>query len=313
LGHLHGDPNTAWTDFDASVNSDANAVRVTIKRATGSAYGPVTNILAGILGYNTSEVSATATTYETFTLTSTFQRTSATPTLPLALPYQTLMNAGNRDKSSWWAHLLGPGEAIAAPADTLTKTFKDQNTGNLDSTRVQMVGNSSGDFPDNTIRRIVKAGGITVSSSNPKYFGSDSYQVTSSLSMPSAKKGDTWYAGSEYAWKTNLTAIFDAFRQAYNKKKDSNGKWAVKLPVYIPVGYSANPTKPWLLRVAKLFSFGPTPAYACKVWTPDITIEGTVPATVDEVNYNPNCTTDCNTSNNLKITVTATPDIKLVK
>jgi Flp pilus assembly protein TadG len=209
-----GNPNTAWTDSDATPGSDANAVRVAIRRATGTAYGPVMNILAGILGYNISEVGATATAYQSFTLTSTFQRTSGTPTLPLALPYQTLMKADNQDKSSWWAQLLGPREAIAAwPATQINKTFKDQDSGLLDSTRVQMVGNSSGDFPDTTIRRIAKAGGIKL----PTTLGSGSYSVSSYANMPSAKKGDTWYAGSEYAWKTNLTAIFDAFRQAYNE------------------------------------------------------------------------------------------------
>jgi hypothetical protein len=102
-------------------------------------------------------------------------------------------------------------------------------------------------------------------------------------------------------------------QQAHNKKKDQNGKWAVTLAVYIPKGYASNPTNPWLRRLAQLFSFGPSPAYACKVYNPDITIEGIVPATVDEVNYKPDCTTDCNTANNVKITVNANSFIKLVK
>jgi Flp pilus assembly protein TadG len=310
-----GDPATAWTDSDAAPGSDANAVRVKIRRATGTAYGPVTNILAGILGFNTSEVSATGTAYQSFTLNTIFQRTSSTPTLPFALPYQALMKADNQDKSSWWAHLLGPREAIAAaPTTQITKTYKDIDSGLLDSTRVQMAGNSSGDFPDNTIKRIVKAGGISVSSTKPKYFGSDDYRVTSSLSMPSAKKGDTWYAGSEYAWKGNLTAIFDSLKQAYDNKKQ-NGKWAVNLVVYVPKGSRSDLSNPWLWRLAQLFSFGPSPAYACKVYNPDITIEGTVPATVDEVNYKENCTTtsDCDNSNNFKVTVNANSYIKLVK
>jgi hypothetical protein len=220
------------------------------------------------------------------------------------------MRADNQDKSSWWAQWLGPREAVAAPTTQITRIFRDQDSGLLDLTRVQMVGNSTSDFPDKTIRRVAKAGGITL----PTTFGSDNYSVSSYASMPPVKDGDTWYAGSEYAWKTNLTAFFDAFKQAYDKKKQG-GKWAVNLAVYVPKGYASNPTNPWLWRLAQLFNFGPSPAYACKVYNPDITIEGTVPATVDEVNYKEDCypISDCQTSNNIKITVTADYNIKLVK
>ena len=305
-----GDPSTAWTDSDAAPGSDANAVRVSIKRAAGTAYGPVTNILAGILGYNTSEVSATGTAYQTFTLTSTFQRTSGTPTLPLAVPYQTLMRADNQDKSSWWAQWLGPREAVASPTTQVTKTYLDQYTVTIDPKRVQMVGDGSGDFPDRTIKRIVNAGGLRL----PKYLGSDNYYVGSSATMPSVKDGDSWYAGSEYAWKGNLTAIFDAFKQAYDKKKDANGEWAVNLAVYTTTASASNPTNPWLWRLAQLFNFGPSPAYACVNYG-HIKIKGIIPAKVKEVNYKEDCypISDCQTSNNVKITVQADYNIKLVK
>ena len=53
--------DTAWTATDGSSTSNSNAVRVSIQRADGVAFGPVTNILAGILGSPTSEVRTMAT------------------------------------------------------------------------------------------------------------------------------------------------------------------------------------------------------------------------------------------------------------
>ena len=132
--------------------------------------------------------------------------------------------------------------------------------------------------------------------------------------MPSVKDGDSWYAGSEYAWKGNLTAIFDAFKQAYDKKKDANGEWAVNLAVYTTTASASNPTNPWLWRLAQLFNFGPSPAYACVNYG-HIKIKGIIPAKVKEVNYKEDCypISDCQTSNNVKITVQADYNIKLVK
>ncbi len=53
-----GDPSTAWTEIGSTCASDsnANAVKVSIVRAAGTVYGPVSNLFAGILGFNTSTV-----------------------------------------------------------------------------------------------------------------------------------------------------------------------------------------------------------------------------------------------------------------
>ena len=53
-----GDPSTAWTEIGSTCasNSNANAVKVSIVRAAGTVYGPVSNLFAGILGFNTSTV-----------------------------------------------------------------------------------------------------------------------------------------------------------------------------------------------------------------------------------------------------------------
>ena len=52
-----------WTNMGdsgaVSPSSTANAVQVTLRRAAGTVYGPVTNFLAGVFGSGTSEVSAT--------------------------------------------------------------------------------------------------------------------------------------------------------------------------------------------------------------------------------------------------------------
>ena len=59
----------AWTEIGSTcpTDSNANAVRVSIKRAEGFAFGPVTNLFAVALGFPTSQVSATATAYLGFT------------------------------------------------------------------------------------------------------------------------------------------------------------------------------------------------------------------------------------------------------
>ena len=79
-----GDPQTAWTEIGSTCGSDsnANAVKVSIVRAAGTVYGPVSNLFGGILGFNTSKVAATAIAYLGYT--------NEVPTggvqVPLALP-----------------------------------------------------------------------------------------------------------------------------------------------------------------------------------------------------------------------------------
>ena len=59
----------AWTEIGSTcpTDSNANALRVSIKRASGFAFGPVTNLFAVALGIPQSQVSATATAYLGFT------------------------------------------------------------------------------------------------------------------------------------------------------------------------------------------------------------------------------------------------------
>ncbi len=117
-----GNPDTAWTDFGSSCGtySTANGVRVTIRRASGLAYGPVTNFLAGILGdrFRTSEVAATATAY----LGYVSGAQTGSVTLPLAIP-DTVLSTAAAPRAPWWAFWWETGIVVASSTKTLT--FKD--------------------------------------------------------------------------------------------------------------------------------------------------------------------------------------------
>ena len=97
-------PRTAWTEIGptCSSNSNANAVKITIRRASGTVYGPVSNLFGGILGFNTSQVAATAIAY----LGYTNEVQTATVKVPLTLP-DTVLTA-SKGSSGWFARLFGP-------------------------------------------------------------------------------------------------------------------------------------------------------------------------------------------------------------
>ena len=88
-----GDPSTAWTEIGPTCagNSNANGVKVSIRRAAGTVYGPVSNLFAGILGFNTSTVGATAIAY----LGYTNEVVTGSVQVPLALP-DTVLTACKR-------------------------------------------------------------------------------------------------------------------------------------------------------------------------------------------------------------------------
>jgi Flp pilus assembly protein TadG len=78
------DRSLAWTDLGTSCASDsnANAIRVTIRRSAGTVFGPVTKLFARIFGFPTSDVSASATAY----LGYTSEVQTGGIQVPLALP-----------------------------------------------------------------------------------------------------------------------------------------------------------------------------------------------------------------------------------
>ena len=309
-----GSRDTAWTKTDGSASSNSNAVRVSIKRADGVAFGPVTNFLAGILGYQTSAVSAMATAYLGFAK----QTLPGGVPLPITLPTDVVKTTDNQDKNFWWAQWLGPREAVAATPTKktlyfydypllLTPTNKTNKVTNIDSTTLvtnipHWLSESSGDFTTGPINHIAST---TKPSSDPLAVGTklgvqQAWSVGAKTKMPSLEVGQgqsgttQLYSGSEWKWDDRSTALFDALKKAYTKNKDANGKWRVLLPVYTQKT-AANPTNQGLWRLAQLFSFGPSPAYACVQYVPNVQVVTFTVADITGVNYNSSCT-QCSSS-----------------
>ncbi len=97
-------------------------MKISISRAAGTVYGPVSNFFGGILGINTSQVSATAIAYLGYT--------NEVPTggvqVPLALPSTgTSSPLASNGHTGWLARLFGPSEAVASAP----KTIKFRDTG----------------------------------------------------------------------------------------------------------------------------------------------------------------------------------------
>jgi Flp pilus assembly protein TadG len=274
-----GNTQTAWTDSDGSPYSNANAVRVSIRRASGVTFGPVTNFLAGILGHSTSEVAATATAYLGFV--------ESTPPgavdIPLAIP-DTVITAANPGNKSWWARILGPSEAMAGAPSLLT--FKDLGSDNfysgnltkplLDPQKAYLVTiNDNDPVPDTVNNNLIRQ-------ANPN----------SGTPVRALKRGDRLYPLSEYQWASNISTIFSNFKQAYDANKDGSGKYRAVVPVY-----SSTQPMSRLQRgvkfMAGLFAFGPHPACACFEFGhqsyPDanrnIWVEGITTVSITDVTY----------------------------
>ena len=115
-----GDPSTAWTEIGSTCESDsnANAVKVSIVRTAGTVYGPVSNLFAGILGFNTSTVAATAIAYLGFTN----EVVTGGVEVPLALPAtgdNSPLVASN-GHGGWLARLLDPKRPWPPPPGRLS-------------------------------------------------------------------------------------------------------------------------------------------------------------------------------------------------
>ncbi len=77
------------------------------------------------------------------------------------------------------------------------------------------------------------------------------------------ERGTRLYPLSEYQWVSNIDSIFAAFKNAYNAKKDAQGKWKVVVPVYSTTQPTAQDFRTKLFQLARLFSLGPSEAQAC--------------------------------------------------
>ena len=58
------------------------------------------------------------------------------------------------------------------------------------------------------------------------------YYTSGGQPVKAMARGTRLYPLSEYQWAGNIKSIFQAFANAYNQKKDGQGKWYVNVPVY---------------------------------------------------------------------------------
>jgi Flp pilus assembly protein TadG len=265
-----GNPETAWTEIGSTcaADSNANGVRVGIRRGEGVAFGPVTNFLAGIFGSPTSEVAATATAYLGFVATAG----TGSVDLPLAIP-DAVITAANPANKSWWAKWLSPKDAVAVAAPQIT--FKD-------------LGSNS--FYSNNLGKPLfdtqKAYLVTLTTSDPVP-GTVNNNLTRQYStggtpVRAMARGTRLYPLSEYQWASNISTIFNNFKKAYNAKKDSTtGKYRASVPVYSTSNPSASMLQRSLKFMAGLISFGPSPAYACFTFYNQTYPGGNVPIYVE--------------------------------
>jgi Flp pilus assembly protein TadG len=284
-----GNSGTAWTEIGSTCSSDSNAngVKVTIQRASGTVYGPVSNLLGGVLGLNTSQVAATAIAY----LGYTHEVPTATVKVPLALP-DTIVTA-SKSRSGWFARILGPSEAVA----TTTKTYVFKDTGGslvdtdvttapLDPNQAYLFTVGENDEVPGTIWDILtKVYTPNYTSSNPVY-------------VTDLKQAQEIHARSEFKYGSGYIApIFQRLQKAYNYQTTGNANtappagtpWRVTLPVY---GTTPNPSASrqrqgrFMLLARLLAPFWPSEAYACYTMpSPKTYVNGFVNADITNVAY----------------------------
>jgi Flp pilus assembly protein TadG len=284
-----GDASTAWTQIGSTCSSDsnANAVMITMQRASGTVYGPVTNLFAGILGFNTSEVKATAIAY----LGYTNEVQSGAVQVPLALP-STILTASS-GQSGWFAKFFGPSEAVASA--TKTYVFKDTGgslvdnnvtTAPLDPQQAYLFTVGENDSVPNTIWDIL------TKVYTPSYTSSNPVVVTD------LKLAQEIHTRSEFKYGTSyIGPIFQRLQKAYNYKTTGNANtappantpWPVTLAVYSSkpnpqVSQHRNGGFRFLARL--LAPFSPSEVYACYTMPPPKTyVNGFVNATITGVTY----------------------------
>jgi Flp pilus assembly protein TadG len=299
-----GNPNTAWTLIGPVVdssNTTANALQVSISRASGTVFGPVTNLFAQIFGLSTSAVSATATAYLGYT--------SEVPTggvqVPLALPSTGTGSplAFNR-KSGWVERIFGPNEAVATTTKTLV--FKDTGgahvatnvptnpTATLDSAQgYWYTCGSSNTVPDtvkNTLAKIY----------TPSLSGTSSVPVV----VADLTVGQQIYPRSEYPWgRSYIGPIFQNLQKAYYYKTTGSATrapaagtaWRTTLVVHKPLSTASLPQKTGFMSLARLLApFWVSEAYACStLTTPTIQVAGFVNVDITDVTYNSSNSDDC--------------------
>lgn len=257
-------PSSAWTDLGSAVSggSAANAVRVTMNRAAGLTYGPVTNFFGAVLpgSFISSAVSATATAYLGYTSSTTVGGVD----VPIALPESLINSAQNEGGGSWMVRLFKPQEAVATSyvstqfKDLGSNTFYQTNYSKpqIDTAKAYMfVVNSSDSVPGTINNNLTYA----------KNSG------TSGTAVRAMERGTRLYPLSEYQWVSNISTIFGNLKLAWNAQKgslgenpnDPAGKWNVIVPVYSTTQPTAQLLREKLFHLARFFSLGVPEAQAC--------------------------------------------------
>ena len=264
----------AWTSRGSTVpsSSDANAVQITIRRADGVTYGPVTNFFAGIFSEanRTSEVQASAIAYMGYT--SSVQ--TGMVTAPIALPDSLISVAKGEESGNWLFRLLKPKEATATSYvqakfnDLGSNTFYQTNYAQpqLDTAKAYLfVVNSSDAVPSTVIDNLNFAA-----------------NHSTGKAIRAMNRGTRLYPLSEYQWVSNINSIFAAFKSAYNANKDSQGNWQVVVPVYSTTQPTAQDVRHKFFQLARFFSLGPSEAQACFTFWNQSYPGGNVPIYVDK-------------------------------
>ena len=299
----NSNPSLAWTDLGTSVpsTSNANALRISITRDTGKAFGPVTSLFATIFGISGTAVSATATAF----LGYTNEVQTGGVQLPLALPSTgTSSPLASNGSAGWFASLFGPSEAVAT---TTPKTIKFRDTGGS-----TVTVNSSKKIPTSPVAALDPNQGYfytpapnpgnndvpaTVKNIIAKIY-TPSLNATSTVPVyvGDIKVGKQIYPASEYPWgSSNMKPIFDNLKAAYNAKKNASGKWRTTLVVHGPLSTSSLFQKPGFMSLARLLTpFWPSEAFACATIQPPTTfvksfvnvdVTAVTSATGDDGNY----------------------------
>lgn len=279
------DPVQAWTPIGAycAPDSNANALNVTITRATGLAFGPVVNLFAGIWGTSTSKVTASATAFLGYAESADV----GTVSVPLALPDSLLLGM-RPEKSGWFARLLAPKEALAA---TKTFTFQDLGSGsfyNNDNTKplfdtqkaYLFIVNKNDPVPNTVVDNFKQ------------------HQTGSGSPVKAMARGAQLYPISEFQWGDNNKQIFDNIKKAFDRQKDSStGRWRVMVPIYSTTKPVARLQTSWPWQLARLLWPGVGEAQACfTFWTQTYTggnvpvyVSGFANVDITDVHYDTSC------------------------
>jgi Flp pilus assembly protein TadG len=284
-----GNPNNAWTEIGTSCGStsNANAVRVTLTRAAGINYGPVTNLFAGMLGIETSEVRATATAY----LGYTNEVQPAGVQVPLAVP-DSILTACRGNSGGWLARLLAPKEAEAATTTTLVfmdtggsqvaNTVPTSPAAALDPNQPYWYTVGANDAIPDTMRNILTR------------VYTPGYTAGTPVVVGNLKVGQQIYPRSEYPWgRSYIGPLFQKLQQAYNAKKNSSGKWRTTLAVFVPKTSASLPGAGFKALVRLLAPFWPSEALACSTMNPpSVVVGGFVNVDITSVAYNSSSSDD---------------------